>query len=265
MSHGIWQGLFDPQDVLCCYCSPSVLQVQPNFSHSSLCQAKLFVMTSVSRILRIALVLSMVFANPLQQNELSQLISDGMSVGVIPNTLGELAALPDAIANPGTQYTTGDTPDHPGSTGTSWSLAGSNGSPAAKSNDIWQQPAKKPLHSITAEITFQYKQDPGDSLGSVCKANTAARLFGRSPGSFQPCCFPIEIDLILVERHPFCCEGGHVDIAPFRQNCILCMLILFPFQKEFDPSHPPPLNECPTTSWKSGGYCDAKERVKLIH
>lgn len=212
--------------------------MQTTFSHFSLSQAKLFVMNSVSRIFLLALVLSKPFANPLLQNEPSQLFSDDMSVGAIPNNLRELAALPDAIANPGSQYATGDSLDQPGSTGTSWPVAGSNGSPAAKSNDIWQQPAEKPLHSVTAEITFQYKQEPGDSSGSVCKANTAARIFGRSPGSFQPCCFPIEIDLILVQRHPFCCEGGHVDSAPFRQNCILCMLILFPFQKKFSPLLP---------------------------
>lgn len=31
-SHGTWQGVFDPQDVLCCHCSPSVLQMQITFS-----------------------------------------------------------------------------------------------------------------------------------------------------------------------------------------------------------------------------------------
>lgn len=185
-------------------------------------------MTSVSRILLLALALPRAFANPAQQNEPSLLISDDISVGVIPDTLHELTASPDVIAAPGNQYATGDSPDQFGSIGTSWSVADSNGSPTAKSNDIWQQPVEKPHHSVTAEIKFQYKNDPGDSAGPVCKANTAARLFRRLTGAFRPCCFPIEIGLILVERHAFCCEGGHVDSALFRQNCILCMLFLLP-------------------------------------
>lgn len=182
-------------------------------------------MTSVSHIFLFALVLSKAFANPLQQNEGSQLISYDISVGAIPNTLRELAALPGAIANPESQYATADSLDQPGSTVTSWPVADSNEAPAAKSNDVWQQPVEKPQHSITAEITFQFKNEPGESSGSACKANTAARLFRRSPGTFQPCCFPIEIDLILLQRHAFCCEGGYVDNAPVRQNCILCMWI----------------------------------------
>ena len=198
----------------------------------ALSQAKLSVMTSFSRIFLFALVLSKAFANPLQQMEPSQQIYYDIGVDAFPNTLGELAASPDASANPGSLYATGDSLDRPGSTTvTSWlALADSNGSPAAKSNEIWQQAVeeKPPQHSITAEITFQYKNEPRDSSGSVCKANTAARLFRRLPGTFQPCCFPIEIGITLVERHAFCCEGGHVDIAPIRQNCILCISTLFP-------------------------------------
>lgn len=192
-------------------------------------------MTSASRILLLALALPKAFANPAQHNE-PRLISDDISVDAIPNNLQELAASPDAIANPGNQYATVDSTDQLGSIGTSWSVADSNGSPTAKSNDIWQQPVEKPHHSVTAEITFQYKNDPGDSAGSVCKANTAARLFRRLMGAFRPCCFPIEIGLILVERHAFCCEGGRVESGPFRQNCILCMLILLSLFRNILPS-----------------------------
>lgn len=195
-----------------------------SFAFPSFAKLSCLVMTSVSRIFLLALVLSKALANPVQQNEPSLLISDDISVGAIPNTLREPTASRDAIANPGNQYATSDSLDQFGSTGTSWSEAGSNGSPAAKSNDIWQQPVEKPHHSITLELTFQYKNEPGDSAGSVCKADTAARLFRRSTGTFRPCCFPIEIGLILVERHAFCCEGGYVENAPFRENCILCML-----------------------------------------
>lgn len=240
-------------------------------------------MTLFSRISLFALVLSYkAFANPLQQAEPSQQISDDIGVDAFPNTdtLRELAVSPDdATANPGSLYAaTGDSLDRPGSTTvTSWqlALADSNGSPAvAKSNEIWQQQAvETPQHphqrSITAEITYQYKNEPtGDSpSGSVCKANTAARLFRKGlPWTFQPCCFPIEIGLVLVERHAFCCEGGHVDIAPIRQNCILCISTLSspysPQKKKFI-VFPFPLGECSyiLTSWERlEGYCDAKEK-----
>lgn len=216
--------------------APPSFQMQITFSLFP--KPKLFVMTtSVSRIFLLALVLSKAFANPLQQNEPSQQISYDIGVDASPDTSRELAALPGATANPGSLYATGDSLDQPGLAVTSWLVAESNGSPVAKSNDIWQQAVENHEHSIKAEITFQYKNEPEDSSGSVCKANTAARLFRRSPGTFQPCCFPIEIGLVLVERHPFCCEGGHVDTAPIRQNCILCMLTLFPFGKKF---YPPP-------------------------
>lgn len=244
MSHGTWQGILILKmsyDV--CHCSPSVFQNANHFF--ALSQAKLFVMTSVSRIFLLALVLSKAFANPLQQNEPSQQISYDIGVDAFPDTLHELAALPCTTANSGSLYATGDSLDQPGSTVTPWLVADSNGSSAAKSNDIWQQAVENREHSITAEITIQYKNEPGDSSGSVCKANNAARLFRRLPGTFQPCCFPIEIGLVLVERHPFCCEGGHVDTAPFRQNCILCMLTLSPFENVIYPP-PPPLDECPT-------------------
>lgn len=208
-------------------------------------------MTSVSRRFLFALVLSKALANHLQQIEPSQQISSDIGVDAFPNTLQrELAASPGATANPGSLYATGDSLDQPGSTVTSWLVADSNGSPAAKTNDIWQQAAAGNRHySIMAEITFQYKNEPGGFLSSVCKAKTAARLFRRSPGTFEPCCFPIEIGVVLVPRHAFCCEGGHVDTAPMRQNCILCMLTLFPFQEKnffFEVSPTPPLGECPT-------------------
>lgn len=247
-------------------------------------------MTLLSRIFLFGFVLSIkAFANPLQQIEPSQQIS--YDIGVVdafPNTitLRELAASPDdATANdPGSLYaTTGDSlHDRPGSitVTSSWqlALADSNGSPAvAKSNEIWQQQAaEKPQRphqrSIMAEITFQYKNEPtrdSSSSGSVCKANTAPRLFRRElPRTFQPCCFPIEIGLVLVERHAFCCKGGHVDVAPFRQNCILCISTLFfPYSQkrnEMKFTLPPlPLGECSyiLTSWERlEGYCDAKRK-----
>lgn len=185
-----------------------------------------FVMTSVFRIFLVAFLLSKAFAKPVLPDEPRLLISDDISVGAIPDTLNELTASRDATANPGNQYATSNSLDQFGSTGTSWSVADSNASPAAKNNDIWQQPVEKSHHSITAEIIYQNKNEPGNSASSVCKANTAARLFRRSIETFRPCCFPIEIGDILVERHAFCCEGGHVDNAPVRENCILCMSIL---------------------------------------
>lgn len=137
-------------------------------------------MTLVFRIFLLDLVLSKAFANPLQQNEPSQQISYDTGVDAFPDTLRELAASPGATANPGNLYATGHSLDQPGSTVTSWLVADSNGSPAAKSNDIWQQALENSQHSITTEITFQYKNEPGDSSGTVCKSNTAARPFRSS-------------------------------------------------------------------------------------